>query len=206
MKAATAHTRRKQWLIAQTSKVISWIFDPLVLIPVGLIAFGVSLLFGNHTVELLLLIALVDLILPVLVLTYLIKSNHIRSGWDITNRHERIPFFIIIILCQTTGLFIALQWGTQLLIGYTLAFWILTVLFGLITLFWKISIHTAVASTLVTMAVLFVGYQWFWLYAIVFIVLWARVAGKYHRLWQAVWGAALPMIVLPFLFRLFDLI
>jgi membrane-associated phospholipid phosphatase len=63
------------------------------------------------------------------------------------------------------------------------------IIFFLITLVWKISLHAGVNAVLFTAINIFYGWKYLWLYAILGLVMWARVYQRHHTWAQVVVGA-----------------
>jgi membrane-associated phospholipid phosphatase len=80
---------------------------------------------------------------------------------------------------------------------------VLTVITAIITLYWKISYHTAIITSVVT-AVNILGGIIFWpLFLLIPIVSWARVTIKKHTLSQVTGGAIISFIVTSAIYYLF---
>lgn len=188
------------------SKLISRVLDPIVIMPV-ILSFSVWTAFVNgERIRFLLFLLGIDVILPGFVLYYFIQRDVINSGWDVRKREERIPLFIFMVLAH--GISVAVAWyiGRQPLASYLASFWILTIIYALVTALWKISVHVGVISALATFLVLTEGPSYVWLYSLVLLMIWARVYGKYHRLSQALAGGLTPIVLLPVCFWFFGIL
>jgi membrane-associated phospholipid phosphatase len=90
-----------------------------------------------------------------------------------------------------------------ILVGVTLICELTVVI--LITLFWKISLHSLTLSSVITLFLLFfTGYAAF-LYLLLIPVAWARIWRKRHTLNQTLMGAAAGAIIAFAVFALFEL-
>lgn len=179
------------------AKLVSRIFDPIVIAPILLILGMRQVFVESHNLWLLGFILGVDVVLPGLALGYLVKSRQIKSGWDIRNRQERIPLFILIVGLHAIPVLTA--WYLELIHlaqGLT-ALWVMTAIYAVITVFWKISIHSGINSLLAIVLVMEFGAVMLAYYLIVMLVMWSRVVGGFHRPAQVIGGALLPLLVLP---------
>lgn len=188
------------------ARVLSRVFDPILVIPLMLIlAVGNALLNGESFYYLGLLI-LLDALVPGFVLLYFVQKGKISSGWDVTRREERVKLFWFVVLTHLVGVLGAWLLGKHPLAEFLSVFWLMSVVYALITMKWKISVHTGVMSGLVTFLVLTQGRLWSWFYVLVLMVVWARVIGRYHRLAQALAGAAVPIVLMPVLFWMMGMV
>ncbi len=198
-------SRKNKDLLA-VAKLISRVFDPILVIPLMLVLSAWAAFVNGERWRFLTLLIFLDAVLPGFVQGYFIQKGKILSGWDVKHRKERVPLFVFVVLCHLVGVMAAWFLGKHPLAEYLSSFWVLTVLYTLITSFWKISVHSGVMSAMVTFLVLTQSPIWAGLYALVLLVIWARVVGQYHRLSQALAGAALPVLVLPVGFWWFGII
>ncbi len=182
--------------------IISRIFDPPVVM--GLLLTVASFLSGMRGVSLVIFLTLLYgfiLGVPFIMFLWLLKTGRI-SDWDMKKRKERIaPLFIMVGLVAADIAVVKFFGNTFLLRLFLLCFfWLLG--FSLITLFFKISGHTSIAT-------LAAGLLFFWygLPALVFFLIpplvgWARVIGKKHTSNQVIAGAAYSTILLYIYFLL----
>jgi hypothetical protein len=155
------------------SWIISRILDPTIIIPLILVFTVWNALVNGERIRFLVFLMGLDALLPGFVLLYFMKKNVITSGWDVRKREERIPLFFFIVLSHGIGVLAAYFLQIRPLTSYLFCFWILAVLYALITLFWKISVHVGVLSAVVTFIVINLGVGFVWLYSLVFLMIWA---------------------------------
>jgi membrane-associated phospholipid phosphatase len=74
-------------------------------------------------------------------------------------------------------------------------FWLVTTVYMLTTLKWKVSVHTGVLATLASLGLLLGGWAYSWLWLLVVIVAWARVIRRDHTWSQVMVGGLLPPVV-----------
>ena len=179
--------------------VVSRIFDPVLLIPLMLVAAAWGAYVNGTRVKFLSSLVFLDAVLPGFVFVYYLKKGKI-SGWDIRKRQERVKLFAFVCLAHFLGVAGAWILDRHPVAEYLTSFWVMTVIFWLVTMRWKISVHAGVMSALSTFAVLVYGKSFVWLYGLVMLVAWARVEGQYHRVSQVLAGAVVPMVVIPAMF------
>lgn len=195
-------TSRKNKQMLWWAEFISRVFDPIAIIPLTMVTAVWWALMNGERWRFLTLLILWDAMLPGLVLFWWIKKGNVLSGWDLRERKERLPLFLFVVVAHLGGVVGAWYLNKHPLAEYLFCFWLLAAIFALVTTKWKISVHTGVMSTMSTFLVLTQGRQFVWLFALVLLVVWARVVGRYHRLSQAIVGGVVPTIVLPVVFRI----
>ena len=117
--------------------------------------------------------------------------HHQIKDWDIQNRVERLPLYIFTLVAHAGGIWLAHELGKTDLVHVLLVFYAVAATFGVITFFWKISLHTGVNAVLITFLNWATGWHYWWLYVLVLVVAWARVYQKHHTWAQATAGAFL---------------
>lgn len=144
---------RTEDLSYKLAKVISVVLHPLFMPVYGLtIIFSAPTLFGYlpFTVKKLLFIIVLinNVLLPVSIIPYLRYRNHITS-WSIDNRRERmLPLFITSILYAATS-YIVIRYPVPLFIkSFILGVFFISIALTVITLWWKISIHSTAAGAI----------------------------------------------------------
>lgn len=181
--------------------IISRVFDPVWLIP-GMLALatGWSLINGLRW-RFIVILLLIDGLIPFLYFVHLLSTKEI-SDWDTTKREQRLKLYGFTLVAHSIGVTLAVLLGKLVLSKILLLFLILAVVFTLITLKWKISIHTGVSSAAVIFLSLLFGFDWLWLYLIVGLVAWARIVMKKHTFLQTAAGAVVAAGIIFLGFRL----
>lgn len=185
-------------------QIISRLLDPVLVLPLALIvAFWSSFHQGNHW-EFLVFLITMDVVIPVIFVVFMFQQKKLTSGWDIQKRSERVPLLAFVIGLHFLPVLAAWYLNLQPLAIFLTSFWVLTLAIGLITAVWKISIHAAANSLMVLLIIREYGWGFVFLFGLVILVIWARVAGGYHRLAQAVLGAILPLVLVPLIIYLLE--
>ena len=113
------------------------------------------------------------------------------KDWDIQSRVQRIPLYLFTMVCHLGGLWLAHEVGKSELAVILAIFYVIGIIYVLITLRWKISIHAGTNAVLITSINMFYDWKYWYLYSLLGLVMWARVYQKHHSWGQVVAGAAL---------------
>ncbi|MFH2085358.1 MAG: hypothetical protein ABII21_00995 [bacterium] len=172
------------------AEVVSRVLDPVWEIPLAiLLAIGFAVKEGLRW-RFLGLILFIDGVVPLIFFLTMLYHRQIRD-WDIQNRVQRIPLYLFTLVCHLGGLWLAHELGKSELVLVLSVFYGVAIVFFLVTLKWKISLHAGVNGVLITAINMFYGWQYVWLYGFLAIVMWARVYQKHHSWRQVAVGAIL---------------
>lgn len=173
--------------------VISRVFDPVIEIPL-LIASVIFVAVANGLrFRFLIFLLFTDALLPAVYMLWGLATKRI-ADWDMTRREERASLYFFTIFCHLFGVVFAYLLGKVLLAKILFIFWSLAVVFALITVVWKISIHAGVNAAALAFFNHYFGWQNYWWLALVLAaVLWARVETKKHTWAQVTAGAVLAV-------------
>lgn len=186
------------------AEVISWAFFP----PLVATVFFIFLTFwySNDLTEGFAWLATVSPFLIFVPLIFFAISY--KLGWvsdiDMTERKER-PLFLVVFVASLLVLSVTLYLlkVPEKFFIYVFSGLIMTSIASIITLYWKISFHTAITSSVVT-AILILGGLRFWPLAFLTpIVGWSRVILGKHSAWQVTGGMLLALCVTYAIFHLF---
>lgn len=163
-------------------------FDPTIGIPIAIfLAIWIAISEGLRWRFLGLLI-FIDLVMPFIFMMTMLYHRQI-SEFDIRKREQRIPLYVFAMMCHLAGAWLASSVGKTELAAILTVFWILGAVFTIVTYFWKISLHGGVNAVLIMFINVLFGWSYWYLFAILPIVGWARVAGKHHTWPQYIAGA-----------------
>lgn len=172
------------------AEIVSRVLDPVWEIPLAIllaVAFAASEGLRWRFLGLLLFI---DAVVPMVFFLIMLKNKQIKN-WDIQKREQRIPLYTFTLICHLAGLWLAHELGKGELALVLGVFYVVGIIFALITLKWKISLHAGVNAVLFTAINMFYGWQYMWLYGLLLIVMWARVYQRHHSWSQVMAGAVL---------------
>lgn len=172
------------------AELVSRVLDPVWEIPLAILLAAVFAVSEGLRWRFLGLLLFIDAIVPMIFFVIMLLNKQIKD-WDIQDREQRIPLYTFTLLCHLAGLWLAHELGKTELVAVLAVFYIVGIIFALITLKWKISLHAGVNAVLFTATNLFYGWHYMWLYGLLFIVMWARVYQKHHTWEQVLAGASL---------------
>jgi len=142
-------------------------------------------------------------LIPGLYSLWLLETRKI-TDFHISALEERRKPFIAAGLSALVGTIILVFLGAaRPVIVMAVVYTINTLAVAFITQFWKISIHTALFSAVVTVAVILFGPTWAWFYLILIPLSWSRIHRRRHTIWQATAGAMLAFILTAAVFWIF---
>lgn len=172
------------------AEVLSRLLDPVWEIPLALLlAIGFAVREGLRW-RFVGLILFIDAVVPLIFFLTMLYHKQIKD-WDIQNRAQRIPLYLFTMICHLGGIWLAHELGRTQLVSILLVFYAVAVIFFVITLKWKISLHAGVNAVLFTAVNMFYDFKYAWLYILLCLVMWARVYQKHHSSAQVVAGALL---------------
>jgi len=132
-------------------------------------------------------------VLPALSIAVMVRFSKV-SDLHLKNREERFLPLCCTLVSMIVGTFLLHQLGAAREIVWAgVAYIINSVVFFAITLTWKISFHSSVATGCITVLVMLVNPQFGWLFLLIPLIAWARVYRKRHTLLQTVVGAVIAV-------------
>ena len=132
-------------------------------------------------------------VLPAASIAVMVRFSKV-SDLHLKNREERFLPLCCTLVSMIVGTFLLHRLGAEREIVWAgVAYIINSFIFFAITLTWKISFHSSVATGCVTVLVMLVNPQFGWLFLLIPLIAWARVYRKRHTLLQTVVGAAIAV-------------
>ena len=171
------------------AEIVSRIFDPVWEIPAAIVIAVAFAMKEGLRWRFLGLLLFVDAVVPMVFFLMMLYHKQIKD-WDIQKRAQRIPLYLFTLFCHLGGLWMAHELEKTGLFPILLVYYIVGIVFFLITLHWKISLHAGVNAVLITTINVFYGWRFSWLYIVLCLVMWARVYQKHHT-WQQVFVGSL---------------
>ncbi|MCH0541904.1 hypothetical protein I3F58_20490 [Streptomyces sp. MUM 203J] len=188
MTAAVRGTHR----VEAVARRVTDLLQPRNVLVAGMAAIGLAAA-GGHGAGLLwgLLGALCAGIVP----AGYIEWERGRGRWGdrhVVDRTKRAPIFFVILGSVGTGaLLMRLGGAPSGILVAMLVLWVMTVGLLAVNTVWKISVDSAVASSVVTLMACVHSPWWLLAYGMTAAVCWSRVALGYHTVGQTVAGAGL---------------
>jgi membrane-associated phospholipid phosphatase len=140
--------------------------------------------------------------LPALLLLLGVFSHALKNGtisdWHVSDRRQRLSPVLIIAALILSGLpALLLYWfdGPRMIMGATVAAFVLIILNLVITAFWKISQHVSAISLCTTVLAASFGIAAAPALLLIPLVAWARVRVEAHTAMQTMAGAATGIAV-----------
>lgn len=172
------------------AEVVSRVLDPVWEIPLAILLAVVFAVTEGLRWRFLGLLLFIDAVVPMIFFVMMLINKQIKD-WDIQEREQRIPIYTFTLICHLAGLWLAHELGKVELVSVLSVFYIVGIIFALITLRWKISLHAGVNAVLFTAINMFYEWKYVWLYGLLALVMWARVHQKHHTWRQVIAGASL---------------
>jgi membrane-associated phospholipid phosphatase len=178
-------------LLSQFAMLVSVFFSPLLFVPLMFIAALIrSGLPGFTMVTISLIFFLIGIIPMIGTLVYFKKTGRI-SDWGISKREERYALSVVGLTCFLV-VFLLLWSYRETPVGMVVEQFVIgSLLFAMITHFWKISAHAAVATLFFLFASYYFDLPWYWSVTAVVLVCWSRWYRKRHSLLQLIGGIIL---------------
>lgn len=179
---------------ARIALVTSIVFSPLF-VPIITAIFVIGKL-ANTSQEVFLWLTIVATfvtILPTLAIVLLYRFSKV-SNIHLHTKEERLIPLCLTFLSMFVGIIILYLIGAnEKVIWVCQAYLINTVIFTIITPFWKISFHTSVATGCIIVLSLIVNKYLLLLFLFIPLIAWARIYRKRHTVLQAVFGTLVAL-------------
>lgn len=194
-KTTTAITVTKP--TSKQEHVASWVSNicaPPVLAVVGVVLVALETA-GKGAWEWALFFGVVAVMLPLLYVVWEVYRGNI-SDVHVPDREQRFRPFLV-ALAASTAVWIIFAWwpAPPMFRMLALANGLQTLVFFVITMRWKVSLHSAAAGGLTVLGLSAFSSTGLWLLLAVPLIAWARVRLHRHTLAQTVVGAALGAVI-----------
>ena len=190
------------------------------------IAFGISVIFSPYATAALFIILItytyaqnvkeflpwigIGFLFAVLIpggyILWLIERKRIRDIHLSDQSERKVPFLVAGISAVLGAVALAWVGAAKPVVVMGVAYAVNAVAIALITWFWKISVHAALYSSVVTVIVILFGPQFAWAFLLLIPLAWARIYRHRHTLSQVIGGAILTFVLTALVFWLFGYI
>lgn len=186
------------------AEFISFVTNPVILLVVAT-SFVIYRYADNLTEFVQWLVAAIGLlVIPGMLYSIVIWAKERKLDIDITDREDRIVPLMLSTLGALIGGYLVsarlensnLLFMSNVLVAYLIC---LTI----ITFIWKISLHAATMTAMVTILVLFSGPIFLWFYLFLLPIIWARLTLKQHTMAQLGAGILLGVSVTLIAYKIF---
>ena len=178
------------------AKIISVVFHPILL---SVLTFSLLVLSGGGvTRRSLLILGLCILFVDVLPLLYVyqMKRKKLTSHWDIPERLQRNNPLLFSVFLYTLGFVLLILLNANLPVKVLMfAYMLNTSVIWLITRYWKISIHGASYGGSVAALAAVLSPVFYWLVALLPLLLFARVQTNSHTPMQVLIGFTVTFLL-----------
>lgn len=146
---------------------------------------------------------LFGLVIPGLYVLWLLEIKKIQDIHIADPEERKVPFWVAGISAVVGTISLTFLHAARPVVVMAVTYSANAILVALITQYWKISIHMALFSSVVTVAVILFGAPYAWFYLILIPLAWSRIHRKRHTLLQAVAGAMMAFVLTTGVFWLF---
>ena len=178
------------------SRAVSFVINPLCVVGVFLfyIVFHFAPDMRSGGVWFVWALGLIGIV-PALFILYAVKAGHI-SDIRLLRRNDRFGPFSVASIGMILTILIFFKLGVPPpLLMFLMSGLLILLTATIITLFWKISVHSLAISAIVTTVNVLTFFHYWYLFALLPIVMWSRVELKRHTLSQVIAGAAVSLVI-----------
>jgi membrane-associated phospholipid phosphatase len=142
-------------------------------------------------------------LIPGFYVLWLMETEKIRDIHMADLNERKVPFLITGISSVIGALLLMYLHAARPVIVIAVAYATNALAVALITQYWKISIHMAMLSSIITVTVIIFGPVWAWAYFLLILLGWSRVHRKKHTVLQVTAGAALAFLLTAMVFGIY---
>lgn len=142
-------------------------------------------------------------VIPGLYVLWLIEIKKIQDIHIADSHDRKVPFWVAGVSAVIGTIILYFLHAARPVIVMAVTYSANAIIVALITQYWKISIHMALFSSIVTVATILFGPVYAWFYLILIPLAWSRVHRKRHTLLQAIAGAMMAFVLTTSVFWLF---
>lgn len=186
---------------------ISAIFSPYVMAAIFILL--ITYTYAQNVKEFLPWIGiefLFAILIPGSYVIWLIESRRVRDIHLSDHDERKIPFVVAGISAVLGAASLALIGAAKPVILMGVVYAVNAVAIGILTLFWKVSVHTALFSSVMTVVVILFGVQFAWGFLFLIPLAWSRVYRHRHSLNQVIGGALITFVLTALVFWLYGYI
>jgi hypothetical protein len=188
-----------------TAKLVTWLTAPpiIVCLTLAFLAFYAPQGTGLLSRGLAFSIAVGILLIAPLLEAYA-QVREKKLSWDMPTRKERTAFYQIWMKYSLISIALFFLLECDLLLAFSLVFAETNALLWLVNKYYtKLSMHASASTGLTSSVILLLGFDWLWVYGLVAIVSWSRLALKAHDFKQVVLGAGASWLACYFTYPIF---
>lgn len=175
--------------------LISRIFDPSVVLSfltfLGILKSDIS----HRGIVVFIFLLPIFVGIPLVYFLWLLRTHQIHNI-DVTNRKERVKPLFGLLGFLLIDIVVISFFDNPFLLNMFLLYFLWTLGFLAITLYWKISGHSGIATLASLLLIRWYGIYMWPVFFIVLLVSWARIVRRDHTLTQVVAGIIYSLIIL----------
>ncbi len=146
------------------------------------------------------------IIIPGIYLLWLVEKKDVHDI-HLSNRDARkFPFVLTAVSSIIGALALYFVGAAKPVVTMGVAYAANAVVIAILTLCWKISVHTALYSSVITVTVILYGIEWAFFYLLIIPLAWSRVYRNRHTISQVIGGALIAFVITALIFWLFGYI
>lgn len=146
------------------------------------------------------------IVIPGVYILWLLESKKITDIHMGDPNERKIPLLVSAFSSVVGSVILAVLHAAKPVYIISVVYAINSLAIALITQKWKISVHTGMYASIITITAIIFGPSFAWLYLVLIPLVWARIYRKKHTIWQASIGAALTTFLTLVIFWVFGYI
>jgi len=143
------------------------------------------------------------ILLPGIYVLWLFETRQIKNVHINNIKDRKTPFLLLAFSSAVGAVLLWLLGAARPVVVIGVVYAVNATVIAMITQYWKISVHTAMFSSIATITIILFGIQFWWLYLFLIPLTWARITRKRHTIWQAVSGSILAFFFTALVFWVF---
>lgn len=143
------------------------------------------------------------LVFPGIYVLWLMENKRIRSIHISEHKERKLPFLLLAISASIGACLLWVLGAAKPVVMVATVYAVNTVVIALITIYWKISVHTAIFSAITTMLIVIFGTQFGYLYLFLIPLAWSRIHRHRHTVAQVTAGSLMAFLLTASVFWLY---
>lgn len=184
--------------------IISAVFSPYI--TAGVFIIIISYYFSNNLSQFLpwmLTFLFFAVIVPGVYVLWLIETKKIRDIHINFIGDRKFPFLLAGLSSAIGAILLFILGAAKPVATIGTIYAVNVIAIAFLTQVWKISVHTALYTSVVTIITILFGINFWWLYLILIPLMWSRVHRQRHTIWQTVAGSLLAFVLTSATFWIF---
>ncbi len=146
------------------------------------------------------------IVIPAGFILWKLEKKEIKDLHLSEHAERKVPFLVTAISAAVGALALFAISAAKPVVVMMAAYAVNAMMVAILTLYWKVSIHTALYSSVITVIVILMGGRFAWLYLILIPLSWSRIYRHRHTLTQVIGGALMAFVSTSLVFWIFGYI